>query len=125
MESYPNSTTFDDGDVMDGGADMEQLPGSRATGTQPKPDSSRMGQHDAPSHKAGEMLHGVRERAEKVTDAVKSKVSSASNYVKNAQAADMWGDVKELARRNPGASMLAVAVIGFAIGRSTVSNRSR
>jgi ElaB/YqjD/DUF883 family membrane-anchored ribosome-binding protein len=126
MESYPNSTTFDDGDVMDGGTDMEQLPGSRAPGTQSQPEGQGMSQQEtAARQKAGDVLHNVKHRAERVTEAVKSKVSSASDYVKNAQAVDMWGDVKELARRNPGASMLAVAVIGFAIGRSTSSNRSR
>lgn len=119
MEAYPNRTTFDDGDVLDGGTDMEQLPASRADGTQ----------SDAPSHdhagvkqRAADMMHTVKDRAERVSDSVKNRVSSASNYVKTAHAGDMWGDVKELARRNPGASMLAVAVIGFAIGRSTSRN---
>ena len=106
MESYPNSTAASFDDVMDGGTGIEQ-------------------QEAAARNKAGDVLHNVKDRAERVTDVVKSKVSSASNYVKHAQAADMWGDVKELARRNPGASMLAVAVIGFAIGRSTSSSRSR
>ncbi len=126
MESYPNSTTFNDADMMDGGTDMDSQPGSRSPGTQFEPEVKALGQAaDSARHKAGDILHGVKDRAERVTDAVKNRVSSASNYVKNAQPADMWGDVKELARRNPGASMLAVAVIGFAIGRSTSRSDSR
>lgn len=122
MESYPNSTTFDDGDMMDGGTDMEQMPASRADGTQSQaPGNDGIGA----KQRAADMLHGVKDRAERVGESVKNKVSSASHYVKTAHAGDMWGDVKELARRNPGASMLAFAVIGFAIGRSTSRSHSR
>lgn len=124
MESYPNRTTFDENDVLDGGTDMEQMPASRDDATQsdaPSVDAAVSGAR----HRAADVLHSVKDRAGRVGDSVKNKVSSASNYVKTAHAEDMWGDVKELARRNPGASMLAVAVIGFAIGRSTSRSNSR
>ena len=121
MESYPNSTTFSDTDVMDGGTDMEQRPSGRTVGSQGVPETNNG--ESGLRQKGGEMLHGMKDRAERVSETVKSKVSSATDYVKNAEAADMWGDVKELAQRNPGASMLAVAVIGFALGRSTSRSR--
>lgn len=126
MESYPNRTTFDNADVLDGGTDMEQHSGNRSVGSEFEAEAQEV-RHAADSarHKAADMLHGVKDRAERVTDAVKNKVSNASSYMKHSQPADMWGDVKELARRNPGASMLAVAVIGFAIGRSTSRSDSR
>ncbi len=123
MESFQNSTTFDDSDVMDGGTDMEQRPSSRASDSQAQPETH--GSDGGARQKAGSMLHGVKDRAERVGESVKNKVSSASNYVKNVQVADMWGDVKEVARRNPGASMLAVAAIAFVVGRSTSRNHSR
>ncbi|MES3033512.1 MAG: hypothetical protein V4813_05895 [Gemmatimonadota bacterium] len=124
MESYPNRTTFDDSDVLDGGTDMEQLPASRADDTQSDAPFAEP-QTTGVRQRAADAIHGVKDRAERVGETVKNKVSSASNYVKTAHAEDMWGDVKELARRNPGASMLAVAVIGFAIGRSTSRSDSR
>jgi len=123
MESYPNSTTFSDTDVMDGGTDMEQRPSSRTVGSQEAPET-----HNGESgirQKGNDLMHGMKDRAERVSETVKNKVSSATDYVKNAEAADMWGDVKELARRNPGASMVAVAVIGFVLGRSTSRSHSR
>ena len=123
METYRNSTTFSDTDIMDGGTDMEQRPSSRAVGTQGVPET-----HNDESdirQKGSDMMHGMKERAERVSEKVKNKVTSATDYVKNAEAADMWGDVKELARRNPGASMVAVAVIGFVLGRSTSRSHSR
>ena len=123
MESFQNSTTFDDSDVMDGGTDMEQRPSSRSSETQALPETH--GSEGGARQTAGDMLHGVKDRAERVGESVRNKVSSASNYVKTVQAADMWGDVKELARRNPGASMLAFAAMGFVLGRSTSRNHSR
>jgi len=68
---------------------------------------------------ASEGLHKVRDTANRAGDRVKSSLAQASNYVKTMDASDMWGDVKELARRNPGASILTVAVLGFALGRTT------
>lgn len=126
MESYPNRSTFNNTDSLDGGTDMGQQSESHSSGASFLQDGMPTGQaSDGVRHKAGDLLHGVKDRAERVSDAVKNKVSSASNYVKNAQAADMWGDVKELARKNPGASMLAMVVIGFAVGRSTSRSNSR
>ena len=126
MESYPNRSTFNNSDVLDGGTDMGQQSDGHSSGAPFVHDGMPTGQTaDSARQKAGDLLHGAKDRAERVSDAVKNKVSSASNYVKNVQAADMWGDVKELARRNPGASMLAVAVIGFAVGRSTSRSHSR
>ena len=126
MESYPNRSTFNHSDVLDGGTDMSQQPESRSAAAPFSHDDTPVAQAaDSARQKAGGMLHGAKDRAERATDAVRNKVSSASNYVKHAQAADMWGDVKEIARKNPGASMLAVAVIGFAVGRSTSRSNSR
>ena len=133
MESYPNRTTFDDGDVLDGGTDMDQMAASRAGASAVDELSNDVA---GAKNRAADMLHGakdrvervsesVKDRAERVSESVKNKVSTATNYVKTAHAEDMWGDVKELARRNPGASMLAFAVIGFAIGRSTSRSDSR
>lgn len=126
MESYPNRSTFNHSDVLDGGTDMGQQSESHSSAAPFSHDDTPVGQAaDSARQKAGDLLHGAKDRAERVSDAVRNKVSSASTYVKNAQAADMWGDVKELARKNPGASMLAVAVIGFAVGRSTSRSNSR
>ena len=122
LESYPNRSTFDDGDVLDGGTDMDQMPAGRADASQADAPAAELA---GAKQRAANVLHGVKDRAERVGDSVKNKVSSATNYVKTAHAEDMWGDVKELARRNPGASMLAFAVIGFAIGRSTSRSDSR
>jgi ElaB/YqjD/DUF883 family membrane-anchored ribosome-binding protein len=123
MESFQGGTNFGDSDVMEGGTDMEQRPSSRSADTSPQ--AEMHGIDNGVRQKAGEMLHGVKDRADRVGESIKSRVSSATTYVKTAQAADMWGDVKELARRNPGASMLAVAAVGFVLGRSTTRRDSR
>lgn len=73
---------------------------------------------------AADGLNKVKDTAERTGNRVKSGLAQATKYVKSMDASDMWGDVKELARRNPGASMLTMAVIGFALGR-TVSRRTR
>jgi len=111
-ESYPNTNPFDQDDsALD-------------TETGQHTQSSTMDDHETDGFRnaergATEGLHKARDTAERAGNRVKSGLTQASNYVKSMDASDMWGDLKELARRNPGASMLTVAVIGFALGRTT------
>lgn len=104
---------------------------ARDTGLGEQMESSARDVHDTVEHAlqgaergAAEGLHKVRDTAARAGKRVKSSLTHASDYVTSMDAGDMWGDVKELARRNPAAWMLTVAVIGFAIGRTT-SRRSR
>ena len=113
-ESYPNSNPFHQDDTaLD--FDMGQQPQATSMGGHASVDDA----FENVEREAAEGMHKVRETSRRAGGRVKSGLSQATNYVKNLDAADMWGDVKELARRNPGASLLAMAVIGFALGRTT------
>lgn len=123
-ESYPNTRAFPDENVMDGGTDMESVPSSSKMSQDIQNGLSQA--DDAlgnAQQKAGDAMHNVRDKvrdkADNVTQRVKSTVSNAQRYVQESDARDMWGDVKELARRNPGSAMVAMAAIGFVLGRST------
>ena len=116
-ESYPNSNPFHQDDTaLD--TDMGQQPQETTMGGYASVDHAfQKGEREA-----AEGIHRVRDTAERAGGRVKSGLSQATNYVKNLDAADMWGDVKQLARRNPGACLLTMAVIGFALGRTTSRN---
>jgi len=111
-ESYPNSNPFQQDDhALDAGMGQQTHSSTMANGVTDGLEHAE--------HEATEGLHKMRDTAERDGKRVKSGFAQASNYVKSMDASDMWGDVKELARRNPGASMVTMAVIGFAIGRTT------
>lgn len=113
-ESYPNSNPFHQDDTaLD--TDMGQQPQARTMDGYASVDHT----FQKVEREAAEGVHKIRDTAERTSGRVKSGLSQATNYVKNLDAADMWGDVKELARRNPGASLLTMVVIGFALGRTT------
>ena len=113
-ESYPNSNPFHQDDTaLD--TDMGQQPQATMADGYATVDHA----FQKMDREAAEGMHKVRDTAERAGSRMKSGLSQASNYVKNLDAADMWGDVKELARRNPGASLLTMVVIGFALGRTT------
>jgi ElaB/YqjD/DUF883 family membrane-anchored ribosome-binding protein len=50
------------------------------------------------------------------------KISSTAEYVREHDVKSMMADVEELARNNPGPSLLAAAIVGFLVGRAFSSN---
>jgi ElaB/YqjD/DUF883 family membrane-anchored ribosome-binding protein len=60
-----------------------------------------------PGQKVSELAHAAAER-----------VSTTADYVRTHDAHRMATDVERLVKNNPGASLLAAAVLGFFVGRA-------
>lgn len=80
--------------------------------------------HDAPLHEDSEAADGssrvaqAADRAKSAARRVKRGVQDGADYVRSHGAPGIWQDVQNVARRNPGASLLAVASVGFILGRT-------
>jgi ElaB/YqjD/DUF883 family membrane-anchored ribosome-binding protein len=67
---------------------------------------------------AEEIGDKVRGTARSVSDRVRGAVKDSARYVTNTDRADLMRDAGDLVKRHPRAAMMAVAVVGFMIGRS-------
>ena len=62
-------------------------------------------------------LHQQGDNAASVAHTTADKVQVAADYVRQNDLKAMMGDVQDLAKRYPGQSLLAAAVVGFLLGR--------
>ena len=58
------------------------------------------------------------ERLDDTRRAVADQLKNAAAYVRDRPVDSMFGDLQDWVRENPGPSLLAAAVLGFAIGRT-------
>lgn len=73
-------------------------------------------------------VQGVREKARAAGDAlsragrgVAAGVADSAGYLRNNDAREMLDDVRGLAKKHPGTALIAVAVVGFLLGRKMKS----
>jgi ElaB/YqjD/DUF883 family membrane-anchored ribosome-binding protein len=62
-------------------------------------------------------LHQQGDSAASVAHATADKLEVAADYVRGNDLKAMMGDVQDLAKRYPGQSLVAAAVVGFVLGR--------
>jgi len=62
------------------------------------------------------------ERVSSFAHATADKLSSTADYVREHDVNRMMDDVVTVVKNNPGASLLAAAIIGFFVGRAFTSN---
>ena len=72
--------------------------------------------------------HGVRENARAAGDAlsragrgVAAGVAGSAGYLRDNDAREMFDDVRGLAKKHPGVVLIALAVVGFLLGRKMKS----
>ena len=70
---------------------------------------------------AGTVLGG--DKLTQLAHSAANVLDTTADYVRDNNASTMMRDVKALVKNNPGASMIAVAVVGFMAGRAFSSNR--
>ncbi len=88
------------------------------------------GAFESAAHEAGRLGQTAADRARSAADAAKNAtkrvqrgLSHGADWVKQHDASEMWDEMQGLARRHPGKSMLAVAAVGFLVGRSLRRSR--
>ena len=57
-----------------------------------------------------------------VAHSAANRLASTADYVRQNDVKAMWGDLEQVAKRNPGPSLLAAAFVGFLVGRALSSN---
>ena len=62
------------------------------------------------------------EKVASLAHSTADKLSSTADYVRQHDVKSMMADVEQLVRNNPGASLLAAAVLGFLVARAFSSN---
>jgi len=72
---------------------------------------------------AADRARGAADKARNATKRMQRGISTGADWVKEHDANEMWGEVQTLARKHPGKSMLAVAAIGFLVGRGVRRSR--
>ena len=70
----------------------------------------------AKADRAGRAGHDAADTVSRVGNDAADKVEAASVYVRSHNARRMLSDIENFVRKNPGKSLLAVAVVGFFAG---------
>jgi ElaB/YqjD/DUF883 family membrane-anchored ribosome-binding protein len=89
-----------------------------------KRDSFASGMESAAStlHARAEQLPGG-ERVARAAHAAAESLENASDYVRDQDLRGMLSDVGQLVKRNPGATLLTAAALGFLLAHSLSSSR--
>ena len=69
-------------------------------------------------HTRADAIASGGERMSKATHEMADKVDSASHYVRDKDAKDMFSDVEAMVKRHPTRSLLAVLAVGYLAGRA-------
>ena len=51
-----------------------------------------------------------------------NKLTSTADYVRQNDVKAVWGNLEQIAKKNPGPSLLAAACVGFLVGRALSRN---
>ena len=71
---------------------------------------------------AARSVHSGADRMASVGHGAGDALASSARYVRDHELRNMFDDVMEVVRNNPGAALVAAAALGFLIGRAVMRN---